>query len=200
LFSDRVFSGGITDYGMVEHHLAFRRRVMKVVRSSYNTSVSRLLKSQAIDSMQLKLSELLCCFFHILRYAISTNPIIIVSVLLLISTIGSHAEKRSDELFLPNLFGDEFRDVYLASEMASLSRAVYDIDPDTLNIAALSQQYIPIRFKDTGSTEVMVVTTEATNSSNPRIIVVFRGTDPSPDGGKSSWSHSLIPLNSFRTS
>jgi hypothetical protein len=105
---------------------------------------------------------------------------------LLLSTIGSQAAERSNELFLPNPFGDEFRDVNLATEMASLSSSVYSVDLDSINnSSALSgqEQYTIVRFNDTGSTEVMIVTTEATDNSLSRIIVVFRGTDESPDGG-----------------
>jgi hypothetical protein len=70
--------------------------------------------------------------------------------------------------------------------MASLSSSVYSVDLDSINnSSALSglEQYTIVRFNDTGSTEVMIVTTEATDNSLSRIIVVFRGTDESPDGG-----------------
>jgi hypothetical protein len=104
------------------------------------------------------------------------------TLFLALSTIGSHATGRSDALFLPNPFGDEFREVRLASEMASLSKAVYSVEQGNSTLSEL-RQYNLVRFNDTGSTEVMIVTTESTDTSLARIIVVLRGTDESPDGG-----------------
>jgi hypothetical protein len=99
---------------------------------------------------------------------------------LLLSTIGSNAAVRSDELFLPNPFGDQFPDVHMASEMMLLSRDIYSINSTT---SPDPDRYKIIRYNDTGSTELMVVTTKASGNIPARIVVVFRGTDTTHDGG-----------------
>lgn len=123
---------------------------------------------------------------HLLRHLTNMilNPSTKLTALLfvLLSTIGSRAAERSDEFFLPNPFGDQFPDVHMASEMMVLSKAVH-----STNTSALleSDQYNIIRVNDTGSTDLMVVTTDASGTSLARIIVVFRGTDNTTDGGMS---------------
>eukprot|EP00559_Dactyliosolen_fragilissimus_P003665 CAMPEP_0184867064 /NCGR_PEP_ID=MMETSP0580-20130426/24951_1 /TAXON_ID=1118495 /ORGANISM="Dactyliosolen fragilissimus" /LENGTH=386 /DNA_ID=CAMNT_0027367093 /DNA_START=421 /DNA_END=1581 /DNA_ORIENTATION=+ len=82
---------------------------------------------------------------------------------------------------LPNPFADEMLDVGLAYEAVSLNYLIYRMDEWNVR-EILPEKYDLHLFSDTGSTEVMIVTTNSTNIEDGKIFVVFRGTDESPDG------------------
>lgn len=83
-----------------------------------------------------------------------------------------------------NVFADQPLDVNLAHEVVYLTgRLIYTItDEESAKDLLLSTDYTFHLWKDTGSTEVLIVSTNHTEDHVGKIMVAFRGTDDTPDG------------------
>ena len=98
-------------------------------------------------------------------------------------TVAATVELPSPPL-PPNAFADEPLDIDLAHEIVYLTgRLIYQMDTDNA-ASLLPEGYTFHMFTDTGSTEVMVISTEHEEDNNKegKIMVLFRGTDDTPDG------------------
>lgn len=83
----------------------------------------------------------------------------------------------------PNEFADTILDVDLAHETVFLAgRLIYRMTNATDAAAILPAKYKLHFFKDTGSTEVMVITSESSDNEMGKVMVIFRGTDATADG------------------
>ena len=86
-----------------------------------------------------------------------------------------------------NQFADQPLDPALAHEMIRLSELAYEVNGMS-DASILPDGYTLHSFVDTGSTEVMVVSTNHENEDDPadgekgKIIVVFKGADQTDDG------------------
>ena len=91
----------------------------------------------------------------------------------------------------PNKFADEPLDVILAHEIVYLAgRLIYQMLNEDMARSLLPEGYQFHFWADTGSTEVLIISTEhgenagsASGGANKgKILVLFRGTDDTPDG------------------
>ena len=83
----------------------------------------------------------------------------------------------------PNSFADSPLDVDLAHEIVYLAgRLIYRIQNTSDAISLVPSSYTYHLYKDTGSAEVWILSTENTNVTAGKILVIFRGTDDTPDG------------------
>ena len=87
----------------------------------------------------------------------------------------------------PNEFADQVPDISVGHEMGYLASLVYEIHGAS-DAAELLPDYNFHLYDETDDTELMVISSNHENEDNPdagkkgKIIVVFRGTDPSSDG------------------
>eukprot|EP00980_Cylindrotheca_fusiformis_P009023 scaffold1934_cov79-Cylindrotheca_fusiformis.AAC.12 len=107
--------------------------------------------------------------------------------------IADHVDLPSPLPLDANPFADDngILPVDLAYETVDLAgRFIYSINDASQAVDVLPNKYTVHSFQDTGSTEVMIVSTESSSSSleseqqdgKGRIMVVFRGTDETADG------------------
>lgn len=99
------------------------------------------------------------------------------------------AEIAADEVVLspvvplPSIpFADQFLSAETGREAVFLSTLAYTITSDENAIELLPDIYNFHLFRDTGSTEVFVASTNHTDEREGKIFVVFRGTDDTIDG------------------
>jgi hypothetical protein len=96
--------------------------------------------------------------------------------------IADHVVLPSPPL-APNPFGDIMLSLDLAHETVFLAGLLsYQILNETQALELLPEKYKLHLFQDTGSTEVMIISSETTASEAGKIMVVFRGTDDTADG------------------
>lgn len=82
----------------------------------------------------------------------------------------------------PNIFADKPLNITLAHEIVHLAgKLIYQMS-DENNSSLLPNGYTFHLWRDTGSTEVLVISTEHENNETGKIMVLFRGTDDTPDG------------------
>jgi hypothetical protein len=81
--------------------------------------------------------------------------------------------------------------VDLAHEIVYLAgKLIYKINTPSDAVTLLPSSYNFHLYKDTGSAEVWIISTENTNVTKGKILVLFRGTDDTSDG---DW---LVNINS----
>ncbi len=86
----------------------------------------------------------------------------------------------------PNSFADQPLDVNLAHEIVYLAgRLIYQMLDEEMAKNLLPKQYRFHYFEDTGSTEVLIISSklrEDDSDQKGKLMVLFRGTDDTPDG------------------
>ena len=96
-------------------------------------------------------------------------------------TTADEIELPSEVPLPPNPFGDQFLSPETGHEAVFLSKVAYSITSDEVAMDLLPDHYNFHLFRDTGSTEVFIVSTNHTEDSQGKIFVVFRGTDTTLD-------------------
>lgn len=105
--------------------------------------------------------------------------------------IADHVDLPSPPLGINSFADSEILSADLAREAVLLAGSlIYQIENETQALELLPEEYTFHTFQDTGSTEVMIISTETTTTTNTttnktkqgKIIVLFRGTDGTADG------------------
>jgi len=82
----------------------------------------------------------------------------------------------------PNSFADTMLDLDLAHEIVYLTGIlIYRINTTSDGVSLLPSSYTYHLYKDTGSAEVWIISTEHTNVTKGKILILFRGTDNTGD-------------------